>query len=289
MKRIAVFGSNGQLGKTLKSLIEKEPNEYVFYSKEDVDITSKNELKAKFNEQNFDFFINCAAYTNVEAAEKNRDEAFLVNAEGVRNLAEVCASNSIKLIHISTDYVFNGKNNSPYKTDDKPQPINQYGKSKLKGELYIKELLREYYIIRTSWLYSMYGKNFLRAIINRVLDNKTISITTEEQGTPTSCIDLSEFIKFIINNKPTPYGIYNFSAKGSTTWYGFAKEIIQQYCIERTDIISPTNSFKTVANRPKYSVLDINDTENVYKDLNKWQESVKVVVEAIKKDHSPMM
>ncbi|WP_299114862.1 dTDP-4-dehydrorhamnose reductase [uncultured Winogradskyella sp.] len=284
MKRIVVFGSNGQLGKTLKSIIKKEPNEYVFCSKKDVDITDKSILERVFNEQNFDFCVNCAAYTNVEGAEKKEDEAFLINAKGVKNIAEVCALYDVKLIHISTDYVFDGKKKNPYKTSDKPNPINQYGKSKLKGEFYIKETLKQYYIIRTSWLYSIYGKNFLKTIINSVVDNKPISITTKQQGTPTSCLDLSEFIKFIINNSIS-YGVYNFSARGNTSWYGFAKEIVQHYCAEKTNIISSTNNFVTLANRPKYSVLDVNNTERVYKELNKWQHSVKTIVEIIKNDN----
>lgn len=166
MRRIVVLGAMSQLAKTLQKLIKSEFDEYVFYSKNDVDITDKGNLLNTFKHQNFDFCINCAAYTNVELAEENSDNAFSINALGVKNIAEVCRKFKTKLIHISTDYVFDGKKKNPYKVDDKPNPINEYGKSKLTGELYIKETLKEHYIIRTSWLYSIYGKNFLKTVIS---------------------------------------------------------------------------------------------------------------------------
>lgn len=282
MKRIAVLGANGQLGQTLNALVDKVSDSYTFYSKEDVDITDKESLSALFKKKDFEFCVNCAAYTNVELAEKEIDRAFLVNAEGAKNIAEVCRSKNIKLIHISTDYVFDGKKREPYTTTDKTNPINQYGKSKLKGELYIREILKEHYIIRTSWLYSLFGKNFLKTIVNKAKENSELKITTEEQGTPTSCLDLSGFIIDLIKSGDIQYGTYHFSAKGSTTWYGFAKEIARQLSGSREVKISPVNSFKTLAKRPKYSVLDISETEMAYKNLNKWQESLKAMMKELK-------
>lgn len=282
MKRIVVLGSNGQLGKTLKSLTEKDSNRFVFYSKQELNITDKKALDQIFVDQNFDFCINCAAYTNVEVAEKNEEEAFLINAEGVKNIAEVCKSNNIKLIHISTDYVFDGKKKTPYKTNDKTNPINIYGKSKLKGERYIKETLKEHYIIRTSWLYSIYEKNFLTTIIKHITEDNSLKITTNEKGTPTSCIDLAHFIFHIVDKDNIPYGIYNFTANGSATWYKFANEIAKIIWPERLKNISPTDNYKTEAKRPNYSVLDIIDTEKVYKKLNNWQLSLIEVIKKLK-------
>ncbi len=282
MKGIAILGAKSQLGRTLKDLTENEPDKYVFYSKQDVDITNINILGEAFNNQKFDFCINCAAFTDVEEAEKDIATAYLVNAEGVKNVAEVCNTFGIKLIHISTDYVFDGTKNHPYSTYDDTNPINQYGKSKLKGELCIKEKLKQYYIIRTSWLYSIYGKNFLKTIINKIEKNEKLKITTEEKGTPTSVIDLAGFILFIIKSNAISYGTYNFSARGSTTWCGFAREIIENYYPQRIKNISATANFKTLAKRPKYSVLDNSKTERVYKPLNEWKKSVKTLVNLYK-------
>lgn len=286
MKRIVVLGSNGQLGKTLKSVIKKDSNQYIFYSRQELDITDKETLKSVFLDHNFDFCINCAAYTNVEEAERDTNKAFLINANGVNNIAKVCSTYNVKLIHVSTDYVFDGKKTSPYKTNDVPNPLNQYGKSKLLGEQNIKAILKEHYIIRSSWLYSMYGNNFLKMIVKKIEEGKSISITTEEKGTPTSCLDLSEFILFLTNHDNIPYGTYNFSARGSTTWYGFANEIAKHFCNDKNELIKPIDSYKTIAKRPKYSVLDISKTEKLYMNLEEWQKSVENLVEKVKNTNS---
>ena len=282
MKKIIVLGSNGQLGRTIKETAGTENFELSFFSRSDIDITSKENLAAVFEHSNFDYCINCAAYTNVEGAEENFEDAFLINAEGVRNIAEICYSKNVKLIQISTDYVFDGKKGKPYTTNDETNPINQYGRSKLKGEFYIKELLNEFYIIRTSWLYSLYGKNFFKTIISKIIKGETLNITTEEEGTPTSCVDLSEFILEIIKSDLTPYGIYNFSANDSTTWFGFAQEIVRNLTPKKLDKIQPTKKFKTLAERPKYSVFNLQKTEKIYKKLNSWEKSVRLMVENYK-------
>ena len=261
MKKVIVLGSNGQLGMTIKDFANSETLVYSFFSRSDLDITDKNKLTKVFKHTDFDYCINCAAYTNVEGAENNIEDAFLINAEGVRNIAEVCNSNNVKLIHISTDYVFDGKKGKPYTTTDDTNPICQYGKSKLKGEFYIQELLKEYYIIRTSWLYSLHGKNFLKTIISKIENGEVLNITTEEEGTPTSCIDLTKFILHIIETDAIPSGIYNFSANGSTTWFGFAQEIVKNLDPKKSDKIRPTGKFKTLAKRPKFSVLNLKKTE----------------------------
>lgn len=283
MKRVAVLGSNGQLGLTLKSIAENDPNEFVFFSKGGLNITNKKALKDILGKNSFNYCVNCAAYTNVEEAETNSNLAFSVNAEGVKNIAEVCRSHKIKLIHISTDYVFDGKKKTPYKADDTPNPINEYGKSKLKGELYIRDILNSYYIIRTSWLYSVFGKNFLKTIIGKIKENTSLKITTTEKGTPTSCIDLSKFILHLINRDMDAFGTYNFSAKGSTTWYGYAKEIEKQIFKSNSGLILPTDSFKTIAKRPKYSVLDLTKTDKIFRGINQWEISVKDAIDKLKK------
>lgn len=279
MKSVIVLGSQGQLGKTLKDVSNLNTIKFHFYSRNEIDITDKKDLEEAFKNSGFDYCINCAAYTNVEAAETNTQEAFLINAEGVKNIAEVCATYQVKLIHISTDYVFDGNKKTPYTTTDITNPINQYGKSKLQGELYIQEQLKAHYIIRTSWLYSLHGKNFLKTIINKIDNDEVLNITTEQEGTPTSCVDLVEFIIYLMDDDSIPYGVYNFSANGSTTWYGFAKEIAQNYNIEKTNNIKPSKAFKTVARRPQYSVFELSNTEHFYRKLNTWQNSVRLMVE----------
>ena len=286
MKKVAILGANSQLGKTIKSISKNEKHEFSFLSRQDVDITDKKSLKAAFKLSNYDYCINCAAYTNVESAEKNIEAAFFINAEGARNIAEVCSSNNVKLIHISTDYVFDGKKGKPYTTTDDTNPINQYGKSKLKGELYIQEQLNDYYIIRTSWLYSLYGENFLKTIIGKIENNVVLNITTEEEGTPTSCLDLAEFLLHIVETDTVPFGIYNFSANDSTTWFGFAQEIVKNLNPEKKDKILSTEKFKTRAKRPKFSVLNLKKTERYYRALNNWKKSVSVMVEDYKNQRS---
>ncbi|SDG75595.1 dTDP-4-dehydrorhamnose reductase [Winogradskyella thalassocola] len=282
MKKVIVLGANGQLGKTIKDYSPSEVIKFHFFSRNDLDIVNKNSLKAIFKDSGFKYCINCAAYTDVEGAETNTEDAFLINAEGAKNIAEVCNTYHVKLIHISTDYVFDGKKNKPYTVTDQTNPINQYGKSKLQGELFIQEQLKPHYIIRTSWLYSLHGKNFLKTIINKIEDDASLNITTEQEGTPTSCIDLADFIIHLIDKDSIPYGIYNFSANGNTTWYGFAKEVAKNYNSKKTDSIKPSGVFKTLAKRPKYSVFDLSKTERIYKEINTWQKSVENIVKAYK-------
>lgn len=287
MKTVAVLGLNGQLGQTLKYLVGDSNTGFSFYTKEQLDITNKASIEQILNQNKFDFCINCAAYTNVELAESDHENAFLVNATGVEYLAEVCKAQQIKLIHISTDYVFDGTKAEPYKTSDITNPLNFYGRSKLKGEQNIQEILKEHYIIRTSWLYSIYGKNFMKTIINKISEDKLLTITTEETGTPTSCLDLARFILHVVTSEDVPYGTYHFSAKGSTTWFGFAKAIAQFYDTTKIDLITDVQSFKTIAKRPKHSVLDISKTEKVYsKSMSTWQDSLRETVELFKSQAS---
>lgn len=283
MKKAIVLGADGQLGETLFLLSKNIDVDFLFCSKSETDITNKESLRKVFHKTNFEYCINCAAYTNVEKAEDEIEKAILINANGVRNIAEVCKENSTRLIHISTDYVFDGTNDKPYKTTDLTNPINQYGKSKLLGEKYLKEVLKEHYIIRTSWLYSPFGKNFVKTIIKHIQNDANLKITTKEIGTPTSCIELSRFIIFLMIKDNISYGIYHFSARGSTTWYDFAIEIAENYDPKKVSYISATDNFKTRAQRPEYSVLDISKTEKIYGQLPKWQNSLKEVLEELKK------
>ena len=258
MISVLVTGAGGQLGKTIKALFSK--NNYnlnvVFVTKEELDITNSESTHAFFLNNKFDYCINCAAYTNVEQAEKTPEIAFKVNAEGVKFLAKSCKISATILIHISTDYVFDGEKSEPYTVDDIPNPINEYGKSKLKGEQYIQEFLKSYFIVRTSWLYSKkHGHNFYKTILEKTKTKAEISVATDQIGCPTNTVNLSRFLINLINKKNNDYGIYHFSDEKPMTWYDFAKEILLENGINNKIKLLKAREYITFATRPKFSVL----------------------------------
>lgn len=258
---IVVTGANGQLGKTIEELFfnNEEGFHVTFVSKETLDITNASELKSFFNKNNYNYCINCAAYTNVEQAEKTPELAYKVNAEGVKNLTEACKETNTILIHISTDYVFDGKKNGPYTVTDLPNPINEYGKSKLLGEKHIQNSLKRYFIIRTSWLYSKkYGKNFYRTILEKAKTAEVLSITTEQMGCPTNTENLAAYIYTIIKTKNNNFGIYHFSDNKPMTWYDFAKQILTENNLLKNINLVESDKYLTFAQRPKNSVLKNN-------------------------------
>ena len=255
---ILVTGANGQLGLTIKELFEVNKHNigFIFTTKSDLDITKLESLKGYFNKHNFDYCINCAAYTNVEQAEKTPDIAFKANAEGVKNLALVCEAYQVTLIHISTDYVFDGEKTMPYTIDDIPNPINEYGKSKLLGEQHIQHCATNYYIVRTSWLYSKtYGKNFYKFVLERAKQGKDLSITTEQTGCPTNTKDLATYLIGDIIKGDKAFGVYHFCNSKPMTWYQFAQQILLENNLIHKINLKVVDSFKTFAQRPKYSVL----------------------------------
>ncbi|MCK8523338.1 dTDP-4-dehydrorhamnose reductase [Aquimarina sp. D1M17] len=256
-RKVLITGAKGQLGQCFKKIESNYPDlEMHFASYSDLDITVKEEVKHLFSKENYEYVINCAAYTNVEQAEKEPQKAFEINAEGVKNIAEACLDHDAILVHISTDYVFDGKKNTPYTEEDSPNPLNEYGKSKLAGEQHIQKILENYFIIRTSWLYSEFGHNFLKTILRKSETVKELTITTSETGTPTNANDLAMFITELILKGESRYGIYNYSNIGEATWFDFAEEVLrisgklEQIKLEKTD------NYPTFAVRPKYSVLD---------------------------------
>ena len=228
---VLVTGSNGQLGKTIKELfINNIDNiEFTFASKKDLDITNSEAVDLLFSKKTFQYCINCAAFTNVEMAEEEQIQAYKKNAESVAHLSNVCNQYNTTLIHISTDYIFDGKKGEPYLEDDIPNPINSYGLSKLKGEQFIKEILSNYFIIRTSWLYSEYGNNFFKTVLNKIKQKEDIKVTISETGSPTACSDLAVFIYQLIVKKSQKFGTYHYSNSGETTWYKFALEIVKKF------------------------------------------------------------
>ncbi|MDO5978857.1 dTDP-4-dehydrorhamnose reductase [Flavivirga spongiicola] len=256
--KVLVTGAKGQLGKTIEELYSNNQNglDFVFVSKAELDITEEKELRLFFNNNNFDYCINCAAYTNVEQAEKTPEIAFKVNAEGAKNLAEACKECNTVLIHISTDYVFDGEKAGPYTVEDEPNPINEYGKSKLLGEQYIQDTLDKYFIIRTSWLYSKkYGNNFYKTILERTKTEQELHITNEQIGCPTDTVNLSQYILELLKKKKCNFGIHHFCDEGAMTWYGFAEQILVEHQLLTEINLVRTGNYRTFAKRPKNSVI----------------------------------
>ncbi len=256
--KVLVTGAGGQLGKTIEELYadNQDDLDFTFVSKTALDITKKIDIKQLFDNKNFDYCINCAAYTNVEQAEKTPGIAFKVNAEGVKNLAEVCKENGTILIHVSTDYVFDGKKEDSYTVDDIPNPINEYGKSKLYGEQYIQDILKRYFIIRTSWLYSKkYGHNFYKTILKKIKTETELFVTNEQRGCPTDTVNLSKYIYELVKIKSVKYGIKHYCDENDMTWFSFAKQILEENDLEGKIRLAIAKKYFTFAQRPKQSIL----------------------------------
>ncbi len=258
MKKILVTGANGQLGRTIKELYKKNTIDLDFYfvSKEDLDITDKEQLLAFFYRNSYDYCINCAAYTNVEQAEKTPEIAFKINANGVNNLAQKCYEKDITLIHISTDYVFDGEKEEPYLVTDRANPLNEYGKSKLLGEGYIQSIMTKYFIIRTSWLYSKkYGNNFYRSILKKASEGQSLFVTNRQKSCPTNAENLAKYIISLIGNESDNFGLIHFSDNDIMTWYSFAVKILQENKLLRQTNLVKSEKYHTFAIRPKNSTL----------------------------------
>jgi len=257
--RILVTGANGQLGKSIQKIATNYPNFYfVFKSSQQFDITDTSSIRSIFSSSTFDYCINCAAYTNVEQAEKDSETAFMVNAEAVKKLAMACRDKGIVLFHFSTDYVFNGKKKTPYETTDVPDPINVYGASKYKGEGYIQETCKKYFIVRTSWVYSEFGKNFYKTILDKAKSEKVLYVTDQQTGCPTHAKNLATYTLDLIESGSKNHGIRHFTDGAAMTWYGFAKKILNETGLAETVKIEKAKNYRTFAQRPKNSVLATN-------------------------------
>ena len=279
MKTVLVTGASGQLGSCIKKFSETEDAiDWLFMDSSEIDITSKCDLEQCFKSKRIDYCINAAAYTNVEKAESEQENAFKVNADAVKNLALICKKNRTVLIHISTDYVFDGNSSKPYSETDATNPINVYGASKLKGETYIQENMIEYFIFRTSWLFSEFGHNFYKTILKKAAENATLNITTAQTGTPTNANHLAVLILKLIRERNSNYGLYHFSNLGETTWYVFAEEILRVSNNLEKIQLNKDNSYKTIAARPAYSVMDKQKLIEILKFTPvSWEEAVREV------------
>lgn len=274
--KILVTGSNGQLGECFKSL-EKDYPKYTFFFTDisNLDITNLDQLEDFFKNCKIDWCINCAAYTAVDKAESDIENAIKINAIASENLAVITNKYNTKLIHVSTDFVFDGKQDKAYTEEDKTNPISVYGQTKLAGEKALAENNPKHFIIRASWLYSEFGHNFLKTMLRLAESRDEISVVSDQIGTPTYAKDLAEFIIEIINQDSNAFGIYHYSNEGTASWYDFAKEIFE---IKGVSIkVNPieTVDYPTPAKRPHFSVLNKTKIKRVFgKNIPHWKDSL---------------
>lgn len=282
---ILVSGANGQLGKELKKLAPIYSGfDFVFLSREDMPIHHFEMVRHYFTVYQPACFINSAAYTAVDRAEEEKDKAFQINAEAVGVLAAVCRENQCRFVHISTDYVFDGQANKPYTEEAKTNPQSVYGTSKKEGEEQALKFNPDAIIIRTSWLYSEYGKNFVKTIIRLLQEKEEINVVADQIGSPTYAVDLAEIILQIISSGKWIPGIFHFSNIGIISWYEFAlaiKTFTGSAC--KINAIT-TAQYPTPAKRPAYSVLDTSKIQSVYGlEMKDWKDSLKSCISRLAK------
>ena len=282
--KILVTGANGQLGKELRQLEGNYPEiEFIFLTREDMPIHHPEMVSGAFDAYQPAACINCAAYTAVDRAESERDLAFQINAEAVGILAEICAARDCRFIHISTDYVFNGKGTQPYLPLDPTEPQSVYGESKRAGEVLARELNPDCIIIRTSWVYSEFGKNFVKTMLRLMQDKPEISVVADQVGCPTYAADLADAILEIIGSEKWVPGIYHYSNLGSVSWYEFACAIRDLSGLTTPIHPIPTSAYPTPAQRPSYSVMDVQAIQdNFGLQIRPWKEALQDCLERLR-------
>jgi dTDP-4-dehydrorhamnose reductase len=248
-------------------------------SRAELDCVNEEQTASVFEQYQPLYCINCAAYTAVDQAEEDQNTAFLVNQVAVKGLAEICLKYHTTLIHISTDFVFDGNSSVPLTEDLQTNPVNIYGSSKLKGETEIQQLMENYYIIRTSWLYSEKANNFVKTMLKLAQTRSELTVIYDQIGTPTYAMDLARLITSIVKNDPKAYGLYHYSNEGVASWYDFAKAVFE---ISQTDVkVLPvaSSAFVTKAKRPHYSVLDKTKIKTALGiEIPYWRESLKTCI-----------
>lgn len=277
MANILVTGSSGQLGSELKKTGFTALDEVFFTDVADLDITDKKAIEEYVRRNDIDTIVNCAAYTAVDGAEDEPEKAALLNTEAVKNLAEVANREGCLLIHVSTDYVFDGTASEPYTEKSLTNPQSVYGRTKLAGEQAIKKTGCLAIIIRTAWLYSEFGHNFVKTMLRLAQEKGELKVVADQVGTPTYAADLAAAIVRIVadENVADKTGIYHFSNEGECSWFEFAREIVQQAGIEATVEPLTTEQYPTKAKRPAYSVLDKTKIKREFGvEVPEWKEAL---------------
>ncbi|UCB46220.1 MAG: dTDP-4-dehydrorhamnose reductase [Spirochaetota bacterium] len=287
---IWLLGNRGQLGQDVEQLLVEKQEKFIS-SDIEVDKRDKERLKSFVNGKQVDWIVDCSAYTAVDRAEKEPDKAFGVNAHGTLNIAEIACDKALKLIYISTDYIFNGEKEGAYSEDDTPGPLGVYGKSKLEGEINIKNNVKEYYIIRTSWLYGHHGNNFVNTMLDLLNKKSEVKVVADQWGSPTWTKDLARVMVHIIESDNGEYGVYHYSGEGKTSWFYFTQEIYARartHGIVKRDVkISPitTEEYPADARRPRNSYLSKDKIKTSFKiEVPRWQDSLEEFLAEIKEE-----
>jgi dTDP-4-dehydrorhamnose reductase len=286
--KILVTGKSSQLGKSIHKIVtsNEQNSEFVFIGREALDLSSQDSIINYFNNNSFDIIINCAAYTAVDKAEKEVELANYINHLAISKIAEISKKHKVKLIHISTDFIFDGVSEKAYLESDDPSPLNIYGKSKLEGEVAVcAAMQKNAIIIRTSWLYSEYSNNFVNTIIRKAQKFDELSVVSDQYSSPTNASDLAKVIIQIINHKKfrnhdQSTQIYHYSSYGVCSWFEFAREILELANIDCQVNPIETKDYLTAARRPKYSLLN---TDKIVKDFGLeipfWKDSLKASID----------
>lgn len=275
---ILITGGHGQLGTELRHLLDEKKLEYLSTDADQLDITDKEGTYKFITDMKPEIIYHCAAYTAVDKAEdegKELDEK--INVEGTRNVAEAAKAAGATLIYISTDYVFDGKKKEGmYQVDDTTNPLSEYGRTKLLGEKAVQETMDDYYIIRTSWVFGIYGHNFIYTMQKLAKTHDRLTVVNDQFGRPTWTRTLAEFMVFVIEKK-APFGIYHLSNENSCSWYEFAKEILKDTDVEVAPVTS--EEYPQKATRPQYSIMDLSKAKGLGLEIPTWQEALNSFLE----------
>lgn len=279
--RILVTGVKGQLGHDVVNELNKRGHTPIGVDVEEMDITDAAAVEQEMKGGDLDAVIHCAAYTAVDAAEDNQELCMRVNAEGTRNIARICKELDVKMIYISTDYVFDGEGERPWEPDDARDPLNVYGESKYQGELAVEEYLEKYFIVRIAWVFGVNGKNFIKTMLRLAENQKEINVVNDQIGSPTYTYDLAVLLADMVETEK--YGRYHATNEGLCTWYEFAQEIFKQAGVDVK--VNPVTSeeFPAKAKRPHNSRMDKSKlTRNGFRLLPSWQDALKRYLEIIR-------
>lgn len=272
MTKILITGANGQLGTELRKLLDERGVAYDAFDAKYMDITDQQAVDAKFDALKPAVVYHCAAYTAVDKAEdEGKQVNWRVNEDGTRNVAAAAKRVGAKLVYISTDYVFDGTNSDEYQVDDPTNPKNEYGKAKLAGERAVREKTDDYYIIRTSWVFGKYGKNFVYTMLRLAKDHDKLTVVDDQFGRPTWTRTLAEFMTYLVDHEE-PFGTYQLSNENSCSWYEFAKEILKDQDVEVAPV--PSEAYPQKAYRPRHSVMNLSKAKKTGFIISDWKSAV---------------
>ncbi len=283
MKKILVTGGNGQLASCIKDVAHTiEGYEFIYVDLPELDITDNAQVRSFFNANELSYCVNCAAYTAVDKAETEKELAVSVNVLGAKNLAESCKAYGVVMFQISTDFVFDGSQGKVYSENDTTNPLGVYGLTKLQGEDAVTKTLKQHFILRTSWLYSEHGHNFVKTMLRLGAERDTLNIVVDQIGTPTYAGDLARLIVQLISRESDAYGTYNYSNEGVASWYDFAKAIFELANMDCNVLPIRTEAYPTPAKRPAFSVMDKSKIKDKYRvQIPYWRESLSRVIQKI--------